>query len=54
MVSFQGGGIPSGLLRNSCCELYSVKAKVRVGLCSPGPAAVAKRRLQREIALKDF
>lgn len=54
MLIFQGGGIPGGFLRNSCCEVYSMKAKVRVGLCSPGPAAVEKRQVQRELALKDF
>lgn len=51
---FQCGGIPVGFLRNSCCELYSVKAKVRAGLCTPGPGAVEERRVQREIVLKDF
>lgn len=43
MVIFQAGGTPGGFLRNSCCELYSVKAEGRAGLCSPGPAAVEKK-----------
>lgn len=46
MVIFQGGGDPGRFPRNSGWEVYFMKAKVKVELCSPGHATVEIRRAQ--------
>lgn len=46
MVIFHGGGVPGRLPRHSCWEVYSMKTKVKVELCSPCPAIVEIKRAQ--------